>query len=338
MNHSKYGDISQDMSSEDVALYSLTSLVFTLVNNSCVSTGVGLFGMIANALNMAVFYRQGLSSSINISFFFISISDTFTILFIQWANICFNPYIDNTRAPLFYAELYYITGGWPSGLCCRITLYITVYVTTERCLCVLFPLKIKNMMTPTRTKTIIAFICVFNAVTLVPEYSSIYLDWYFNKVRNETILGVAFRSNRDQTQGVTWLLHVVLTVVGLFSVIVLTSVLVIHLRRQTKWRMKNSAENKLRPTLTSRDRKSVVLVVAVATFVVISYIPLTSVSLVTVFVSEFYIGGKLFQIFRDTWAMIMLVGMTNASANIFIYYGMNSKYRQTFRELLCNKQ
>uniref|UniRef100_A0A2C9KR56 G-protein coupled receptors family 1 profile domain-containing protein n=1 Tax=Biomphalaria glabrata TaxID=6526 RepID=A0A2C9KR56_BIOGL len=324
--------MSSGMSSEMLA-----SLIFGLVNNTCVTTVIGLFGIVANIFNMIVFFKQGLYSSINISLFFMSISDTFTIIFIEWLNICYNPYIDNLKAPVSFTELYYITGGWPSGFSCRVTLYITVYITTERCLCILFPLTIKTLITPRRTKIIIAFINLFNALTLVPEYSSIYLSWQYNMARNGSILGLAYRSNRADTQGITFLLHVILIVSGLFSVIVLTSVLVIHLRRQTKWRMKNSSENKLNSSMSSRDRKSVVLVIAVATFVVVSYIPMTSVALVSVFVSEFYIGGRFSKEFVDTWALIMLFGMTNASANIIIYYKMNSKFRATFKEVILKQ-
>ncbi|XP_013091101.2 uncharacterized protein LOC106074802 [Biomphalaria glabrata] len=337
MNESKEEDVPLYLNSQDTSDLSLVSLVFSLVNNSCISSAIGLFGMVANVMNMLVFYKQGLSSSINISFFFMSVSDMLTIIFVEWGNICYNPYILKAGFPLSFPELYYIAGGWPSGLSCRITLYITVYITAERCLCILFPLTIKTLVTPRKTKSIIALINFLNALTLIPEYTSTYLAWRFNPLRNTTILGLAFRGNRAETQGVSFLLHVILVVFGLCSVIVLTSVLVIQLRRQTKWRLKNRAENSKLSLLSSRDRKSVVLVIAVATFVVISYIPLTSVSLVTVFVPEFYIEGKLYKVFGETWAMVTLIGMTNASANIIIYYKMNSKYRPTFHEIFCKK-
>ncbi|KAK0056289.1 tachykinin-like peptides receptor 86C [Biomphalaria pfeifferi] len=88
-------------------------------------------------------------------------------------------------------------------------------------------------------------------------------------------------------------MHVILVVIGLCCVIVLTSILVIHLRLKTKWRTKNSTESKQLFSVSSHDRKSEVLVVTVATSMVISYIPLTCTSLVTVFMPEFYMGGNI---------------------------------------------
>ncbi|KAK7005266.1 tachykinin-like peptides receptor 86C, partial [Biomphalaria glabrata] len=334
LNHSNLV-VNQSTSSYSPPLF--PSFLFSLVINSCVSTLLGIMGMIANVINMAVFIKQGLNSSINISFFTIAMSDMLRIVCIQWANICFNPYIDNAGAPIYFTDLYGITGALTSGFGCRVTLWVIVYITAERCLCILFPLIIKNIITTTRSRIIIVMINFFNSLTLIPEYSTMYLTWKYNKDRNMTFLGVAFNSNRAQTQGLSFLMHVILVVIGLCCVIVLTSILVIHLRRQTKWRMKNSAESKQRSSVSSRDRKSEVLVVTVAISMVISYIPLTCTSLVTVFMPEFYMGGKYYSIFRDTWAMIFLFGIMNSSTTIIIYYKMNSRYRNTFQEIFCSK-
>ncbi|KAI8794980.1 FMRFamide receptor [Biomphalaria glabrata] len=308
-------------------------IVFILINNTCLCSIIGLLGLVANVINLIVFYRHGLNSSINISLFVMAISDVFTIIFVLGANLCFNPYIGQWSVPVVFAEVYYITGGWPSGVSYRITLYITVYITAERCLCILFPLKVKTMVTPIRSKFVIALIVVLNTLTLVPEYSSIYMDWRYDSTRNESVLGVAFRSNRLQTQGVTFLLHVCLVVIGLFCVTTLTSILVSNLRRQTKWRLKSSSDAKQQAAYSSRDRKSQLMVIVVATSVVICYIPLTCVSLVSVFEPQFSIVGKYSSIFVNTWGTIFIFGMTNSSSNILIYYKMNSKFKSTFREM-----
>ncbi|XP_013093140.1 tachykinin-like peptides receptor 86C [Biomphalaria glabrata] len=338
INQSSVTEITAAPETDNLYQESFAVVIFILVNNSCISTAIGLLGIVANIINMTVFLHQGLDSSINISLFSISISDTFTILFIIWSNFAFNPFIDQVPAPISFDEVYYVTGGWPSGFTVRVTLYITAYITAERCLSIVFPLKIKTMITPKRSKLIICGLTLINALTLIPEYTSIYLSWHFSDKKNETVLGVDFRSNRQQTQGITFMLHVALVVVGQGAVIFLTSVLVIHLRRQSKWRMKSSSEINHRSALSSRDRKSVALVIVVATSMVIAYIPLSPVSLVTVFVPEFYISGQLSRIFIETWGTIFLFSMINASSNILIYYNMNSKFRNTFRELFTYHQ
>ncbi|KAI8794979.1 FMRFamide receptor [Biomphalaria glabrata] len=333
LNFSRLQEEMQYLSNDKQMAEPFPLTLFILINNTCLCSIIGLLGLVANVINLIVFYRHGLNSSINISLFVMAISDVFTIIFVLGANLCFSPYIDHWSVPVIFAEVYYITGGWPSGVSYRITLYIAVYITAERCLCILFPLKVKTMITPIRSKFVIALIVVLNTLTLVPEYSSIYMTWRYDSTRNESVLGVAFRSNRLQTQGVTFLLHVCLVVTGLFCVTTLTSILVSNLRRQTKWRMKSSSDAKQQAAYSSRDRKSQLMVIVVATSVVICYTPITCVSLVSVFEQQFSIGGKYSSIFVNTWGTIFIFGMTNSSSNILIYYKMNSKFKSTLKEL-----
>ncbi|KAK0047561.1 tachykinin-like peptides receptor 86C [Biomphalaria pfeifferi] len=188
--------------------------------------------------------------------------------------------------------------GWPVSCACGITLHISLYITIERCLCIVFPLKIKKLITITRTKLVIVFIYFANSVTFVPEYMTVYLGWVYDVRRNSTVFSIGFRENyRQQTKGIIFLLHVVLIVIGLLCIIVMTTVLVLQLRRKRKWRMNNSSSDLSKTSLSTRDRKAAVLVIAVATAVAICYIPIASLSLATVFVPDFYIGGKYFFIF-----------------------------------------
>ncbi|KAI8781543.1 galanin receptor 2a-like [Biomphalaria glabrata] len=308
--------------------------IFSLVNNAIVCTLIGLLGLVANVINMMVFVRQGFNSSMNISFFSMAVSDIVRILSVEWANICFNPYIEKLEASIMFDYVFYITGGWTVGCACRITLHITLYVTVERCLCIVFPLTIRKFITITRTKIVIILIYFTNALTLVPEYMSVYLTWLYDVKRNATILGVGFRNNGLQTKGITFMLHVLLIVIGLFCIVVMTTVLVLQLRRQRKWRLKNSSNSLAKNSLTLRDRRSAVLVIVVATSVAICYIPIASLSLATVFVPDFYVGGKYVNFFRDSWALAFLSGIINSSSTILIYYRMSSKYQETFLKLL----
>ncbi|KAK0056302.1 FMRFamide receptor [Biomphalaria pfeifferi] len=115
-------------------------------------------------------------------------------------------------------------------------------------------------------------------------------------------------------------------VIGLFSVMILTSLLVIHLRRQTKWRMKSSSYAKQQAAYSSRDRKSQALVIVVASSVVVCYIPLVCASLVSVFEQSSLLSEENIPVFLLTLgAQIFIFGMTNYSSNILIYYKMNDK-------------
>ncbi|CAL1543375.1 unnamed protein product, partial [Lymnaea stagnalis] len=307
--------------------------IFVFVNRIILCTLIGLFGIVANVINMAVFVKQGLNNSMNISLFALSISDLLRILTVQWLNICSNPYIDQLNVPIVFTDIQYLTAGWPTGCANRITMFITAYITAERSLCLAVPLKIKRWVTPRRAVAALVVIGVINALGLVPEYASVYLDWRFNPARNRTMLSLAFGSSRPATQGVVFTIHALLIVLALTVVILFTSILVIQLRRSSKWRAVVTSKVSQNEAISNRDRKTVDLVVLVAGVMVVCYTPTVVLSLVSTFVPDFSVAGRQVNVFHATWSIGYLLGVINASVNIFIYYKMSSKYRKTFNDL-----
>ncbi|CAG5124274.1 unnamed protein product, partial [Candidula unifasciata] len=49
--------------------------IVEFVNIVCLCGLVSMFGTVANIINLIVFYRQGLNTTINISFFALAVSD-----------------------------------------------------------------------------------------------------------------------------------------------------------------------------------------------------------------------------------------------------------------------
>ncbi|KAK0047560.1 growth hormone secretagogue receptor type 1 [Biomphalaria pfeifferi] len=156
----------------------------------------------------------------------------------------------------------------------------------------------------------------------MPEYMTVYLAWVYDVKTNATVLSVGFRDYGVRTKGITFMLACRFN----------RDWLVMYYRR-----MKNSSNGFSKTFLTSRDRKAAALVIAVATAVAVCYIPIVSFSLVTVFVPDFYIGGKYFLYFKESWALAFLSGIINSSSNIIIYYHMRFKFKETFLKLFGRK-
>ncbi|CAL1529879.1 unnamed protein product [Lymnaea stagnalis] len=166
-----------------------------MVNHVALSSAIGLFGIGANIFNMCVFLKQGLTNSMNISFFAIAISDLCAML---------NPYIDRVDSPLEFDEMQYLTAGWPNGTAARITCWVTAYITDERCLSIALSLKVKRLVTTPRTSFIIFLIYLINILSLVPEYASVYFGWNFYPSRNRSLLGLAWLSEVTDRQLKAW--------------------------------------------------------------------------------------------------------------------------------------
>uniref|UniRef100_A0A2C9KKM1 G-protein coupled receptors family 1 profile domain-containing protein n=1 Tax=Biomphalaria glabrata TaxID=6526 RepID=A0A2C9KKM1_BIOGL len=307
--------------------------MFLLVVRIACCSIIGLFGMVSNVINLYVFVKQGLNTSINISFFAMAISDLIRIVTVQWMNFCSLPNIDTLGIPWVFSDIRYLSASWPTGCANRITLFITAYITAERFLCIVFPLKIKKMIKPSRTVLILLAIDVVNTLGLVPEYASVYYEWKFYPAKNRTLLGMAFRSNRSSTQGVTFSIHAALLTIALVAVIVFTIVLVIQLKSKSQWRKDNTGNKSQMESMSNRDKKTVKLVILIAVVMAFCYTPAVVLSLVSSFIPDFGVGGRQSKLFHSTWSFAYLTGIINASVNIFIYYKLSSKYKSTFKEL-----
>lgn len=120
-----------------MALLSYTQRhIFVVINFVILVTLIGVFGIVANVINLIVFYEQGLASSINITFFAMAISDLCGLVFQQMFNFFVNSLFEAIGVPIMHSEVQYMIPGVPRFAFSRITCLITVYTTLERCLCI----------------------------------------------------------------------------------------------------------------------------------------------------------------------------------------------------------
>uniref|UniRef100_A0A2C9KX11 G-protein coupled receptors family 1 profile domain-containing protein n=1 Tax=Biomphalaria glabrata TaxID=6526 RepID=A0A2C9KX11_BIOGL len=310
-----------------------TRSMFILVNHVVISTGFDLFGTVGNIINIAVFLKQGLRKSMNLSFFAMSISDLCGLVFQIWHNFCLNPYVEGIDSPVEFIEVQYLTAGWPNAVLVRITCWITAYITAERCLSIAIPLKIKQVITFNRTAVIIVFIYLINMASIVPLYFSAYFSWNFYPEQNKTKLGISFRSNKLEIESLIFTFQASLAIIAFALVIIFTGVLVIKLKQKSKWRRTATSDKDQNEAMSSRERKTVNMVIAVAIVLIVCYTPAVICSITTSITPDFGITGKQANMFHVIWSFGFLFHSINASINVVLYYKMSSKYRTTFHQI-----
>ncbi|KAK3740912.1 hypothetical protein RRG08_051065 [Elysia crispata] len=106
---------------------------------------VAFFGIIGNSLIMVTLIKIGFSTSINISFCALCVSDFLCVAALGWNAVCFIPAFGNSDLPFKPREVVIPTGGGLSDIFCGTTAWITAFISFERCLCVVFPMKIKTI-------------------------------------------------------------------------------------------------------------------------------------------------------------------------------------------------
>lgn len=307
--------------------------IFELVNYIFLGNFLAVFGIISNVINIAVFKKQGLHTSVNIGFTGLAVSDLCGLVALLWFNICVNPLFVRSDVRMMPSEVQHLTGGWPHGCFSKITGWITVYITAERCLCITMPLKVKAIITPKRTIFTIVIIYAVIIASLIPEYATAYLDWKWYPSTNRTLLGLVFTPERSKVEGLTFLLYAIYLLVSFVIVIVLTSILVFNLKQKAQWRKESTSNNKQSDTISSRDKKTMTIVVVIAVVLIVCSTPTVIISVTGFLVPDFSVVGRHVNYFFAAWSIGFLFDAFNSSINIVLYYYMSSKYRQTFHDI-----
>ncbi|BFZ03226.1 hypothetical protein BsWGS_06265 [Bradybaena similaris] len=326
--------ISEGTGEREQSILSMGDLhIFQIVNHVVLSGAVCLFGIAANVINMIVFFKQGFQDTVNLSLFAISLSDLFSLVTLEWVNINLNPFMDRADVPFEPVEVQYFTGGWPHACFARITIWLTVGVTAERLCCVVFPLKVKQMISPARMKVAICVIYVAMLVSLIPVYCSMYFGEKFVPTRNQTRVGLIDRDQKQFFENLNFELYAIIGISHFLILIVLTCLLITRLKQRSAWRRTFMNETQQEKALKTRERRTMKLVSLVAIMVIVCFTPTITLYFTMFFVPGFGLTGTLSTIFNAMWSISFLAEAINSSANIFIFYRMSSRYRQKFHEV-----
>ncbi|GFN86828.1 chemosensory receptor b [Plakobranchus ocellatus] len=109
---------------------------------------INICAIIANSLNIAVFAKLGFSEPSNISLTALAICDFILAVLLTWNNLCFLLAHYNVRLPFDSANVTVLTGGIQWVFLSRTVAWITAFISFERCLCILVPLKVRRLITP----------------------------------------------------------------------------------------------------------------------------------------------------------------------------------------------
>ncbi|KAK3798994.1 hypothetical protein RRG08_050230 [Elysia crispata] len=309
---------------------------------------VSVFGIPGNILILRTYAKIGFSESINISYFALGVSDFLCVIFITWNAICFMPIFVKSDIPVVATEIAIPTGGVWSVIFSEATAWITAFISFERCLCVVFPLKVKSIVTPKRTMCIIVTIFI---VTTVPFASVMYflyiIDLRFDSERNATVLGVRYRNSPTATivHNVNQIYKlVVMTFLPYTTILICSVFLATYLNQTATWRIQNSGTNiktttsslkkdSKTPNLNAKELRVAKTVLSIATaFLVLG--TLGSLRLVgSIIWPQFRPLGNYDKTFRMVGRVGYLLSLTNSSVNFVIYYTMGSQFRRTVNGL-----
>ncbi|CAG5134898.1 unnamed protein product [Candidula unifasciata] len=342
-------DTTVKIISDNVLIYFRTSVSIVL------SILVSVVGVIANVFNIIVYYKQGFKDSVNITFMALSVWDL---------AICF---LSGVTAVLFVIEVYFPIPNYNVGSIgfvyvayTRALMYIlstltTVYLSCERCLCVLTPLKIKDIFTRPRTILVNVAIIMLGVASISPAWATQRTHWLFNPTNNITQLVLWLSANRRDIDLFIGTLTGMLSPIAAQVIITISSGFMIHgINKSSKFRNTTNLErsrktynskneskiagttfHKTMNMMTNNELKLTIVVVLLTIIFFVCNLPLVMNVFVRVFFPEVDIGKPQENLYELLYSLVFQCVLVKSTVNIFVYYYASSRYRRDFLSLYC---
>ncbi|CAG5134069.1 unnamed protein product [Candidula unifasciata] len=291
---------------------------------------VTILGLIVNALNIVVFVRQGLQDSVNISLLGLSISDFGSLFFLLLVNLFWTPIIMQMDLSFYPSQIAYVF-IWTHIVFTRVSTGITAWITFERCLCIVAPLKIKSIITPRRTMACIAVIYVIMIASIAPVFYGVRAVWKFDTLRNKSVVVIVKIPESVQIERGTFWINNILPTIFLIFIITCAIVLVKALNRTAKWRETSTSLHNREDNLKQVGK----LVLIISIVFIACYSPGTIVFMFVLIFPDFGYTRKQKNLLVAVFSFIFQLGAINATINFFVYLTVSSKFKRTFEQLFC---
>ncbi|XP_076464820.1 uncharacterized protein LOC143296675 [Babylonia areolata] len=297
-----------------------------------------LIGGPGNVINMAVFYKQGLKDRVNLCLFALSLADELYLISAM-SHHAEQVSLQFTTKENYGPMITFLSNNYLSGILGSfyVSTILTAIIASERCFCVLRPLKYQNLM---RTSTMAAIISVVYVLT-VGLYFIVALRYHIGCVRDPisgaavkaNIIGELYKANKelvDIVDGVVFGASV--PVVVIVVVITTTIITIVKLRQIVTWRTETSS------SISAREVALTKMLVGTSILFIVCVFPFAVTRISWLFLPEVNTGRRNHNFFLTSLWINELLTYVNSSLNIFVYYVMGSRYRATFWELFSRKR
>ncbi|XP_059168453.1 FMRFamide receptor-like [Physella acuta] len=296
---------------------------------------IGILGISGNIINIIVFCKQGYEDSVNITLTALAVSDIGALVTVLMVNVMVNPWFTKASLPIVAIDFASLLGFYPHNYFIRVCGLITAFASCERCLCVLVPLKVKQIVTKRFSVTVNVLIFIIMLLDLFPIYYVVYLDWMFVPGLNKTIIAASVRENPYNIFGISYFVTDLFLPYFTFFVIIFNNITIgLKLNSRSKWIQSVSQKPSNKEKFVSNKEKKVVLMLTVVSVIfIVCLIPQSAILTAVSQVSGLMHGGNYFDVSLLCYSISYLMEAVCSSVNILVYYKMSSKYRKVLQSI-----
>ncbi|GFO48573.1 peptide receptor gpcr [Plakobranchus ocellatus] len=303
---------------------------------------IATFGFFSNIVNVIVYTRMGFVETSSITLVALSLADLVTEIWLVLMAAGYRPDYDGTDVPPLSVTLVHAVSPISSAVL-GYGSWITALISTERCLCIVYPMKVKSIFTVRRISILLVIVLIVQLSTIIPHYATMQLTYIQSPVTNRTELAFTWTEYSIYVESITLFASFTLPSLICFSIVVVcTTFLVIKLNQSARWRQSTSnvagsKQDGTRP-ISSKETRVVHTVVLICAIYIFCFAPnVFTITAMAVYPNfhqrDPYLGNLVSVCFSVAYPCQSI----SSAINIFVYIRMSTKYRETFCQLFCQR-
>ena len=312
-------------------------LLFDRIKATILVPLVFLVGFPTNCINMDVFFKQGLKERINLCLFSLALVDLLCLTF-SFAFHAERLYTQFTDGQRFGAVYRYVVNNNILGLYGIVygPMFLSVIVSIERCICILFPLRAQRCI-PTKA---IAFTIVIGvsglvfarfAVTAMYEVRCFY-EMRTQRVSWQNYVNDYYFRNKAMINALNSAFYGFFLTIGCPIIVLITTIITsIRLTQIVRWRSQTSS------SLSSKEIGVTKMLIALSIEFFVLSIPIMALRVVPLFEPRLRAGGVFANSFNFLMSAAEFFFNLSSTVNFFVYYLTGTKYKETLQGLLARR-
>ena len=303
-----------------------------------------LIGGPANVINMAVFYKQGLKDRVNLCLFALSLADE---LYLIQAMFFYGDqvYLQFTTKDRFGPMMRFMANNNLVGFYgfTWVSQVLSAIIASERCLCVLSPLRFQTLLKTKNMAVVIAtvYLSVMGLYFFVAARYRItcVFDPASDTVRYTIFAGEFYKSYENIINYLDSFVYGA-GIPGAVMIIVTTTTITtaMKIRQAALWRAGTSSTSSCSSlSISPREVALTKMLIGSSVLFIACVSPIALFRFVWLFLPEMNTGRRHHNFFLTSLWILEAVSYVNSTFNIFVYYTMGSRYRETFWALVGRK-